>query len=135
MRTAAIDVVWFARISAAICLSLPYATIANAQADPPSDAAPHLIFPLSSTLAVVYGDPSKPGAPFVLRLTNRANQIVPVHWHPEDENITVIQGTWYLGSGDKFDRKALREMNVGDYAWMPKKMRHFGWAKTDIILQ
>jgi hypothetical protein len=39
--------------------------------------------------------------PFVLRIANRANQILPVHWHPEDENITVVQGIWC--SGDKFN--------------------------------
>ena len=26
-------------------------------------------------------------------------------------------------------------MNVGDYALMPKKMAHFGWSKTDSIIQ
>jgi hypothetical protein len=135
MRTAVIDIFWFARMGAAICLTVPCVSIAIAQADRPPDAAHHLIVPLTSSIGVVSGDPSKPGAPFVLRIANRANQIVPVHWHPEDENITVVQGTWCLGSGDKFDRKALREMNVGDYALMPKKMLHFGWSKTDTIIQ
>jgi len=135
MRTAEIDIFWFARIGASFCLTAPCASIAIAQADRPPDAAHHLIVPLTSSIGIVSGDPSKPGAPFVLRIANRANQIVPVHWHPEDENITVVQGTWCLGSGDKFDRKTLREMNVGDYALMPKKMRHFAWSKTDTIIQ
>jgi hypothetical protein len=135
MRAPAIDIFGLARIGAAICLTVPCASIAVAQADRAPDATHHLIVPLTSSIGVVSGDPSKPGAPFVLRIANRANQIVPVHWHPEDENITVVQGTWYLGSGDKFDRKALHEMNVGDYALMPKKMRHFGWSKTDTIIQ
>jgi hypothetical protein len=135
MRTAVIDAFWFARMCAAICVTLGCASIAIAQADRAPDTAHHLIVPLTSSIGVVSGDPSKPGAPFVLRIANRANQIVPVHWHPEDENITVVQGTWYLGSGDKFDRKLLREMNVGDYALMPKKMHHFAWSKTDTIIQ
>jgi len=135
MKTAVIDMFWLARIGAAFCLMAPCANIAIAQPELAPDAAHHLIVPLTSSIGVVSGDPSKPGAPFVLRIANRANQIAPVHWHPEDENITVVKGTWCLGSGDKFDRNALREMNVGDYALMPKKMRHFAWSKTDTVIQ
>jgi hypothetical protein len=122
-------------VAVAMCLAVSRPNMAMAQSDRPADATHHLIVPLTPFVALVSGDPSKPGAPFVLRISNRANQIVPVHWHPEDENITVVQGTWCLGSGDKFDRSALREMNVGDYALMPKKMRHFAWSKTDTIIQ
>jgi quercetin dioxygenase-like cupin family protein len=84
---------------------------------------------------VVSGDPDKPGAPFVIRMQNDENQVVPPHWHSEDEHIVIIKGTWYLGSGDKFDRAALQEMKEGDYAFVPKEMRHFGWSKTDVIVQ
>lgn len=141
VKVTAIKVLELTRAGIAICLAVPCAHIAMAQADRAAEAPHHLIVPLTSatsstsSIGVVYGDPSKPGTPFVLRIANRANQIAPVHWHPEDENITVVQGTWCLGSGDKFDRNALREMNVGDYALMPKKMRHFGWSKTDTIIQ
>src|SRR5262245_6705079 len=105
----------------ALSLAVVCVDIAMAQAGSPPDAPHHLIVPLTSSIGVVSGDPSKAGAPFVPRLANRANQIVPVHWHPEDEHIAVVQGTWCLGSGDKFDRNARREMNVGDYALMPKE--------------
>src|SRR5262249_15490296 len=79
----------------------------------------HTIVPLPSTLEeamrkacirgfeVVSGDPDKPGAPFVIRIYNVANQVVPPHWHPEDEHLTVIKGTWYIGDGDTFDRATL----------------------------
>jgi hypothetical protein len=26
-------------------------------------------------------------------------------------------------------------MNVGDYAFVPKEMRHFGWSKTETVVQ
>jgi len=85
--------------------------------------------------ARVSGDPDKAGAQYVIRIPNDANQVVLPHWHPEDENIVVVKGTWYLGTGDKFERSALREMNVGDYALVPKRMHHFAWSKTDTIIQ
>ena len=84
---------------------------------------------------VVSGDPDKPGAPFVIRIYNFENQVVLPHWHPEGEHLTVIKGTWSIGEGDTFDRTALREMNVGDYLFVPKQMRHYGWAKNVVIVQ
>ncbi len=97
----------------------------------------HLIVPLTSKglAGIVSGDPSKPGAQYVIRMYNDANFIVLPHWHPQDENITVVKGSWYLGSGDVFDRNSLRELNVGDYALVPKEMPHFAWSKTDTIIQ
>jgi hypothetical protein len=97
----------------------------------------HKIVPLTSMSldGRVSGDPDKAGAQYVIRIPNDADQIVLPHWHPEDENIVVVKGTWYLGTGDKFDRSALREMNVGDYALVPKRMHHFGWSKTETIIQ
>jgi hypothetical protein len=57
---------------------------------------------------VVSGDPDKAGAPFVIRIQNVENQVVPPHWHLEDEHLTV-KGTWSIGDGETFDRSALRE--------------------------
>jgi ketosteroid isomerase-like protein len=84
---------------------------------------------------VVSGDPDKPGAPFVIRIYNVENQVVQPHWHPEDEHITVVRGTWYVGDGDMFDRNALREANVGEYVFVPKEMRHYAWSEDATIVQ
>lgn len=101
-----------------------------------SGQAQQLLVPLPGRLdGLVSGDPGKPGAPFVLRIYNDANTIVPPHWHPEVENIVVVKGTCSFGMGDKFDRSALHEMNVGDYTFMPKKMPHFGWSRTECVIQ
>ncbi len=98
--------------------------------------AQQVVVPLPSRLdGPISGDPGKPGAPFVLRIYNDANTIVPPHWHPEDENIVVVKGTCAFGMGDKFNRSALRELNVGDYTFLPKKMPHFGWSRTDCVVQ
>jgi hypothetical protein len=96
----------------------------------------HMIVPLSSRglSGVVSGDPTKPGAQYVIRMYNDANFIVLPHWHPEDEHITVVKGSWYLGTGDTFERNAMRELNVGDYALVPKQMAHFAWSKNDTII-
>jgi hypothetical protein len=97
----------------------------------------HIVVPLQQKIlsGVVSGDPSKPGAEYVLRIPNFAGQIVFPHWHPQDEHITVVKGTWYVGAGEIFDRKALRKLTVGDYVVNPSKMVHFAWSETDTIIQ
>jgi hypothetical protein len=77
------------------CLTLP----AFAQQDKTAGAVAqphHLVVPLASKglSNVVSGDPTKPGAQYVIRLYNDAGFIVLPHWHPEDEHITVVKGTW-----------------------------------------
>jgi hypothetical protein len=29
---------------------------------------------------------------------------IPAHWHPTDENVTVLKGIFQVGTGEKFDR-------------------------------
>src|SRR4051812_41620769 len=45
--------------------------------------------------AVLSGDPSKTG-PFVIRLKMPAGYRVAPHWHPTDEHVTVLSGTFSL---------------------------------------
>src|SRR6202167_3094220 len=52
--------------------------------------------------AVLAGDPSKPGLYVVLTKWTPHHMSHP-HWHPNDRFITVISGTWWVGTGPKFD--------------------------------
>src|SRR5687768_16016008 len=91
----------------AMPLALFCATAAAAQpADPPAPVhREHIIKPLveGGVLKggdVLFGDPDKPGSPFVGRIHNYDRYIAAPHWHPEDEHIVVIKGRWFLGHGD-----------------------------------
>ena len=86
-------------------------------------------------LASVDGDMNAEGTPFVLRLRCAAGTKIPAHWHPTDERITVVKGTFQVGVGEKFDTAGLQTMNAGDFASMPKEMRHFALSKTATIVQ
>jgi hypothetical protein len=86
-------------------------------------------------LAAVSGDPSADGAPFVLRLRCVDGAKIPAHWHPTDENVTVLKGTFLVGLGETFDESKLQTMNVGNYTLMPKEMRHFAACKGETIVQ
>jgi quercetin dioxygenase-like cupin family protein len=84
--------------------------------------------------AVISGDPSKSGQ-FVIRIKMRAGLKVPPHWHPMDEHITVLTGRAVLGTGEKYDLAAGKEMTVGSYGRLPKKMPHFLFSKEETIVQ
>jgi mannose-6-phosphate isomerase-like protein (cupin superfamily) len=85
--------------------------------------------------AVVSGDPAKAGAPFVMRFRYHGVVRVPPHWHPTDENLTVLSGTFVIGMGEKFDESSATEIPAGAYVLVPSKMAHYAWSKGDTVLQ
>lgn len=85
-------------------------------------------------VAVVSGDPSQAG-PFVLRAKIPAGATVPPHWHPVDENLTVLEGKLEVGMGDAFDASKLTVMERGDFIQMRAKMNHYTKAVTDVVAQ
>jgi quercetin dioxygenase-like cupin family protein len=86
-------------------------------------------------LAGVSGDPNAESAPFVLRIRCADGVKIPAHWHPADENLTVLKGTFLVGMGEAFDESKLQTMNVGNFIQMPKEMRHFALCKGETIVQ
>jgi quercetin dioxygenase-like cupin family protein len=96
--------------------------------------APPPFLAKGATFVVVSGDPGQPG-PFTIRLKLPAGYKIAPHWHPTDENVTVLSGTFALGMGEKFDRTAMKDLPAGGYAVLPAQMRHFALAKTAAIVQ
>jgi hypothetical protein len=86
-------------------------------------------------LAPVSGDPAADGTPFVLRLRCADGSKIPAHWHPTEENVTVLKGTFLVGMGEKYDESKVMTMNAGNFISMPKEMRHFGLCKGETIVQ
>jgi hypothetical protein len=96
-------------------------------------ASPKL--PPGAQFAVVLGDPSKPGAPYVFRARLPHGYSVPPHWHPMDENVTVISGVFMLGFGERFDPAAVRRLPAGSYAMLPKDLPHYNVMEGETVLQ
>ena len=86
-------------------------------------------------IAVVSGDPDKEGSPFVLRFRYRGKARIPPHWHPADEHLTVLSGTFRLGMGEAGDESATTELRAGAYAFVAAKMAHYAWADADTTIQ
>jgi quercetin dioxygenase-like cupin family protein len=90
--------------------------------------------PAGAKVAVLVGSPAKPG-PYTIRVKLPDGYKVPPHWHPSDENVTVLQGTLLVGRGERFDLDKTEELPAGSYMRMPKTMRHFAAARGETILQ
>lgn len=91
--------------------------------------------PPGSQLAVLSGDPSKAGALYTIRLKMPGGYKVGPHWHPNDENVTVISGTFGIGMGDKFDENKGQLIKTGGSVRAPKEMHHYAWADGPTVIQ
>jgi quercetin dioxygenase-like cupin family protein len=78
--------------------------------------------------AVVTGDPSKPGLYVVLTKWLPGNMSHP-HFHPNDRFITVLSGTWWVGTGEKFDPASTVAMPAGTVVTHFGKQVHYDGAK------
>lgn len=96
--------------------------------------APPPMLPPGAQMAVLYGDPGKPGM-FVIRAKTPAGYKIPAHSHPSDETVTVLSGTFLMGMGDKLDANVAKPLPAGAFAMMPAKTNHFAISKTDTVIQ
>lgn len=97
-----------------------------------ADVPPGL--PPGAKMAVLSGDPTKKGL-FTVRMQVPAGYKVLPHSHPTAENITVISGTFSVGTGDKFDQAAGKQLEVGGFVVMPPGMNHYAWSTGETIIQ
>jgi quercetin dioxygenase-like cupin family protein len=80
--------------------------------------------------AVLKGDPSKPGLYIVLIKWSSHSMSRP-HFHPHDRFITVISGTWWVGTGSKFDRESTVPMPAGSFVTHFGNQVHYDGAKDE----
>jgi quercetin dioxygenase-like cupin family protein len=93
------------------------------------DWKPFAAFPPSARLAVIVGDPAKPG-PYVIRVKVPGGVKLMSHRHPEDRVYTIISGVFYIGRGDKFDGDKVEAYPPGSVIVLPGDTSHFHWARS-----
>ena len=96
-------------------------------------AAPPVL-PKGAKVAVLNGDPFKPGQ-YTIRLSAPANYKISPHWHSQTENLTIISGALYIGMGDKADAKNAHGLKAGGYHYLPAKAHHYAYTKTPTVVQ
>jgi quercetin dioxygenase-like cupin family protein len=124
----------FIKVSAvAIALLMPGARV-RAQAPELKWGPAPAIFPAGAKMAVLQGDPGKPQM-FTVRLDMPPGYTIPAHFHPTDEHVTVISGTFLVGMGDKFDAAKTLALPAGGFITAGANMNHFARAKGHTVVQ
>jgi len=81
-----------------------------------------------SEVANLVGDPSKPGLYVLLNKWTPHHMSHP-HFHPNDRYITVLSGTWWVGTGPKYDPDQTVAIPAGSYVTHFGKQIHWDGAK------
>ncbi len=92
------------------------------------------VLPSGAQFAVVDGDPMGEG-PYTVRLKLPDGYKVAPHWHPKDEAITVLDGTFLVGMGDQFSESSLKTLAADSYGRMPANMHHYAEAQGATTIQ
>ena len=80
--------------------------------------------------AILFGDPSKPG-PYVVRIRWFPSNMSRPHFHPNDRFFVVISGTWWMGTGEKFDPDSTVPAPAGSYVIHYGGKVHYDGAKNE----
>ena len=85
--------------------------------------------------AVLRGDPSKPG-PYIVLTKWTAHHMSRPHFHPNDRYVVVLSGTWWVGTGRKYDPDSTVPLPPGTFATHYGKQIHYDGAKDgDVVLE
>src|ERR1700735_1553679 len=88
-----------------------------------------------ATDLILAGDPAKEGL-YVELVKWHAHHMSHPHFHPNDRFITVISGTWWVGTGTKFDPDSTVPLPPGSYVRHFGKQVHYDGAKDeDTVLE
>jgi len=83
--------------------------------------------------AVLYGNPPMPG-PYVIRVRFAPGTMSSPHFHPEERQIVVLKGTWWVGSGPKWDRDATTPLPAGSFVVHHANQIHYDGAKDEEVI-
>jgi len=91
--------------------------------------------PAGAEVAVLEGDPTKPG-PYTMRLKMPADYKIPPHRHSSPERVTVISGKFNVAKGEKADPEMKGTvLPPGSFFMMAPKSAHYAWASEETIIQ
>jgi len=91
-------------------------------------------FPRGARFAVLQGDPSQNGV-YTVRLEMPAGYVLKPHYHPTDEHVTVISGTFTVGMGDSVDTRHMQMLRAGGFITAPAQAHHYARTVGRTVVQ
>jgi quercetin dioxygenase-like cupin family protein len=83
--------------------------------------------------AQLFGNSTQDG-PWIDRVKIPSGARVLAHTHPQDELVTVIEGTWSVGEGERFDAAKLKAYSAGSFIVIPAGLPHFVAAMDGSVI-
>lgn len=91
--------------------------------------------PIGADTAILHGDPTKLGM-YIVLVKWPPHRMSRPHWHPSDRFVTVLSGTWWVGTGAKFDPRHTVPMPAGSFVTDFAKHVHYDGAKNqEVVLE
>lgn len=90
--------------------------------------------PPGCEMAVLEGDPSSADL-FTTRFRVSDTFVMPPHWHPKDERVTVLSGTVAVAFGADAERADATEFGPGDYYVNARNAVHQVWIEGPSVIQ
>jgi hypothetical protein len=81
-------------------------------------------------MATLAGDPDKPGL-YVIRVKFPPHVMDVPHWHPNTRYVTVLEGTWYTGTGATFDLARAVPLPAGSLMVHPARAPHWDGSASN----
>ncbi len=81
-------------------------------------------------MAILQGDPDKPGI-YVVRVRFPPHLMDLPHTHPNARYVTVLEGTWYAGTGRTFDLARAVPLKPGSFMLHPARAPHWDGSAGD----
>lgn len=86
--------------------------------------------------AILQGDPMKEGSLYIELVKWHPHHMSRPHFHPNARYITVLSGTWWVGTGTKYDPDQTVPMPAGSYVVdLPKGIHYDGAKDEDAVIE
>lgn len=86
-------------------------------------------------IAVLEGDPGEEGF-YIIRARFSPGTFSKPHFHPNDRYVTVIEGTWWTGTGTVWDKEHSVPLGPGSYMKHPGGAAHYdGSLNEEVIVE
>lgn len=120
-----------------LAAAAPFAPPARAELDPaaitfrlPDQIPWGPVTPAGNQQAVLLGDPARPG-PYIVMLRWLPGNMSRPHFHPNVRFITVLSGTWWMGTGPVFDPASTVPVTAGSFVIHHGRGVHYDGAKDE----
>ncbi len=86
--------------------------------------------PPGSQIAVLEGNPKETGM-FTMRVKLPPDYSIPIHLHPKEERVTVLEGAVYVGFGSFVDTAKAQKFTAGCFYVNPENKEHFVYTQSE----